>query len=96
MEPVETAAMAWVVLLVVPLVALRWFGIDELRKPGRQLMIGVVPGVVAAAIALLPRLDLVRDSLDAVVVSLLVVAVAVLVIILVILRTGTQSEHSDP
>jgi hypothetical protein len=52
--------------------------------------------VVAAAIDLLPRLDLVRDSLDAVVVSLLVVAVAVLVIILVIMRTGTQSEHSDP
>ena len=96
MEPVETAAMAGVVLLVVPLVALRWFGTDELRRPGRQLMIGVVPGVVGAAIALLPRLDLVRDSLDAVVVSLLVVAVAVLVIALVLLRTGTHSEHSDP
>ena len=96
MESVETAAMAGVVLLVVPLVALRWFGTDELRRPGRQLMIGVVPGVVGAAIALLPRLDLVRDSLDAVVVSLLVVGVAVLVIALVILRTGTQSEHSDP
>ena len=88
--------MAGVVLLVVPLLALRWFGTEELRRPGRQLMIGVVPGVVGAAIALLPRLDLVRDSLDAVVVSLLVVAVAVLVIALVILRTGTPSEHSDP
>ena len=96
MEPVETAAMAGVVLLVVPLVALRWFGTDELRRPGRQLMIGVVPGVVGAAIALLPRLDLVRDSLDAVVVSLLVVGVAVLVIALVILRTGAHSEPSDP
>jgi len=96
MEPVETAAMAGVVLLIVPLVALRWFGTDELRRPGRQLMIGVVPGVVGAAIALLPRLDLVRDSLDAVVVSLLVVAVAVLVIALVILRTGAHSEPSDP
>jgi hypothetical protein len=59
-------------------------------------MIGVVPGVVGAAIALLPRLDLVRDSLDAVVVSLLVVVVAVLVIALVVLRSGTPSEHSDP
>jgi hypothetical protein len=52
--------------------------------------------VVGAAIALLPRLDLVRDSLDAVVVSLLVVVVAVLVIALVVLRSGTPSEHSDP
>jgi hypothetical protein len=95
MEPVETAAMAGVVLLVVPFLALRWFRTDELRRPGRQLMIGVVPGVVGAAIALLPRLDLVRDSLDAVVVSLLVV-VAVLVLALVLLRVGTQSEHSDP
>jgi NhaP-type Na+/H+ or K+/H+ antiporter len=96
MEPVETAAMAGVVLLVVPVLALRWFHTDELRRPGRQLMIGVVPGVVGAAIALLPRLDLVRDSLDAVVVSLLVVVVAVLVIALVVLRSGTPSEHSDP
>jgi hypothetical protein len=38
----------------------------------------------------------VRDSLDAVVVSLLVVVVAVLVIALVVLRSGTPSEHSDP
>ena len=99
MEPVETAVMSGVVLLVVPLLALRWFRTDELRRPGRQLMIGVVPGVVGAAVALLPRLDLVRDSLDAVVVSLLVVVVAVLVITLVVIRSGTQSEpseHSDP
>ena len=95
MEPVETAAMAGVVLLVVPLVALRWFATDELRRPGRQLLIGVVPGVVGAAIALLPRLDLVRDSLDAVVVSLLVAAVAALAVALVVFRARTQSEHSD-
>ena len=94
MEPVETAAMAGVVLLVVPLVALRWFGTDELRRPGRQLLIGVVPGVVGAAIALLPRLDLLRDSLDAVVLSLMVVAVAVLVIVLVRFG-GAPSERRD-
>jgi len=88
--------MAGVVLLVVPLVALRWFPTDELRRPGLQLMIGVVPGVVGAAIALLPRLDLVPDSLDAVVVSLLVVVVAVLVIVLVVRGSGAPSEHSDP
>jgi hypothetical protein len=87
--------MAGVVLVVVPIVALRWFHTDELRRPGRQLLIGVVPGVVGAAIALLPRLDLVRDSLDAVIVSLLVVAVAVLVLVVVLLRTGAPSEHSD-
>jgi hypothetical protein len=96
MEPVETAAMAGVVLLVVPLVALRWFGTDELRRPGPQLLIGVVPGVVGAAIALLPRLDLVRDSLDAVVVSLLVVVVLALALVLVYFRSGAPSEHSDP
>lgn len=95
MEPVETAAMAGVVLLVVPLVALRWFATDELRRPARQLLIGVVPGVVGAAIALLPRLDLVRDSLDAVVLSLLVVLVVALAVLLVYLRAGTPSEHSD-
>ena len=88
--------MAGVVLLVVPLVALRWFHTDELRRPGLQLMIGVVPGVVGAAIALLPRLDLVRDSLDAVVVSLLVVVVLALALVLVVFRSGAQSEHSDP
>lgn len=95
MEPVETAAMAGVVLLVVPLVALRWFATDDLRRPGRQLLIGVVPGVVGAAIALLPRLDLLEDSLDAVVVSLLVVVILALALLLVYFRTGTQSEHSD-
>jgi hypothetical protein len=87
--------MAGVVLLVVPIVALRWFHTDELRRPGRQLLIGVVPGVVGAAIALLPRLDLLRDSLDAVIASLLVVVVAVLVLVVVLLRTGAPSEHSD-
>jgi di/tricarboxylate transporter len=87
--------MAGVVLVVVPIVALRWFHTDELRRPGRQLLIGVVPGVVGAAIALLPRLDLVRDSLDAVIVSLLVVAVGVLVLVVVLVRTGAPSEHSD-
>jgi hypothetical protein len=87
--------MAGVVLLVVPIVALRWFHTDELRRPGRQLLIGVVPGVVGAAIALLPRLDLLRDSLDAVIASLLVVVVAVLVLVIVLLRTGAPSEHSD-
>jgi hypothetical protein len=95
MEPVETAAMAGVVLLLVPLLALRWFRTDELRRPGRQLLVGVVPGVAGAAIALLPRLDLVRDSLDAVVVSLLVATVAVLVGVMVYMRAGASSEHSD-
>jgi hypothetical protein len=87
--------MAGVVLLVVPLVALRWSRTDDLRRPGRQVLIGVVPGVVGAAIALLPRLDLVRDSLDAVIISLLVV-VAVVVLVVVLLRIGAPSERSDP
>ncbi len=96
MEPIETAAMAGVVLLVVPVLALRWSATDQLRRPGRQLLIGVVPGVVGAAIALLPRLDLLRDSLDAVVLSLLVVVGAGAVVLLVV-RAGTApSEHSDP
>jgi hypothetical protein len=94
-EHVETAAMAGVVLLVVPIVALRWSHTDDLRRPGRQLLIGVVPGVVGAAIALLPRLDLVRDSLDAAIVWLLVVVVALLVVVVVLVRTAASSERSD-
>jgi hypothetical protein len=87
--------MSGMVLLVVPFVALRWSPTAQLRRPGRQLMIGVVPGVVGAAIALLPRLDLLRDSLDVVVVSVLVVGVA-LVGLVVLVRTGrAHSEHFD-
>ena len=87
------AAMTAVVLLVVPFVAHRWSSGGRLRATGPQLAIGVVPGVVGAAIALLPRLDLVRDSYEVLLLPFLAVAVAVLAFFVVLRLGRAQPEH---
>jgi hypothetical protein len=93
-EPIEVAILAAVVLLVVPIVALRWSGGGQLRRPGRQLAIGVLPGVGGALIALLPRFDLLRDSLEAAALPLGVVVIGALVVLLV-RSIRTEPEHYD-
>jgi hypothetical protein len=92
-EPIEMAGMTAAVLLVVPFVAHRWSSGGRLRNTGPQLAIGIIPGVVGAAIALLPRLDLVRDSFEVVVLPFLGVAVAVLAFFVVMRLGRAQPEH---
>ncbi|HZB71380.1 MAG TPA: hypothetical protein VE395_04550 [Acidimicrobiales bacterium] len=94
MEPIEVAVMAAVVLLLVPVLALRWSGGGQLRRPGRQLAIGVLPGVGGALIALLPRFDLLRDSLETAALPLSALVLAVLVVLLV-RSIRTEPEHYD-
>jgi hypothetical protein len=86
-EPIEMAGMTAAVLLVVPLVAHRWSSGGRLRDTRSQLAIGIVPGLVGAAIALLPRLDLVRDSYEVVLLPMMAVAIGVLAFFIV-LRVG--------
>jgi hypothetical protein len=93
-EPIEVAVMSAVVLLLVPVLALRWSGGGQLRRPGRQLAIGVLPGVGGALIALLPRFDLLRDSLEAAALPLSALVLAVLVVLLV-RSLRTEPEHYD-
>lgn len=87
------AGMTAAVLLFVPFVARRWSSGGRLRNTGPQLAIGIVPGVVGAAIALLPRLDLVRDSFEVVVLPLMAVAIGVLAFSLVLRLGRAQPEH---
>jgi hypothetical protein len=87
------AGMTAVVLLVVPFAAHRWYAGGRRRNTGSQLAIGIVPGVVGAAIALLPRLDLVRDSFELVVLPFLAVAIGVLAYFVVLRLGRAQPEH---
>jgi len=87
------AGMTAAVLLVVPFVAHRWSSSGRLRNAGPQLAIGIVPGLVGAAIALLPRLDLVRDSFEVVVLPFVAVAVGVLAFVVVLRLGRAQPEH---
>jgi hypothetical protein len=87
------AGMTAAVLLVVPFVAHRWSSGGRLRHAGPQLAIGIVPGVVGAAIALLPRLDLVRDSFEVVLLPLVAVAIGVLAFFVVFRLGRAQPEH---
>jgi hypothetical protein len=92
-EPIEMAGMTAAVLVVVPFVAHRWSSGGRLRNAGPQLAIGIVPGLVGAAIALLPRLDLVGDSYEFLLLPLLAVAIGVLAFYLVLRLGRAQPEH---
>ena len=87
------AGMTAAVLLVVPFAAHRWSAGGRLRDARSQLAIGVVPGLVGAAIALLPRLDLVRDSYELLVLPLMAGTIGVLAFFVVLRLGRAQPEH---